>query len=382
MAALLLAAGIVVAAVTFYNDAAANPHGQWDAWSIWNLRAKFLISSRYWRNAYSSLLDRTHPDYPLLVSAFIARSWKYLGHGAPVAVPIAIAGMFEFAVIGLLISSSVLLRGRASGLLAGLVLVGTPAFLRIGPWQYADIPLSLYILGSLALLCAANLVEVPRRPALALAGVFASLAAWTKNEGLLFFAVLTVVVFLSEGFSSRWTYAGISVGWFVIGSLPVIAVTLYFKFCLAPVTDPLVTQPLFVALSRLDDFSRYVTILKAFCEQIIGLGDGWMHPVIALGILSVAIGFHTGDCERRWMQLAGTTIMLVMAGYFVAYLITPADLQWHLNTSLNRLCMHAWPSFLLLFFLILRRPEDSATAPDQRETFKVTGKKARSAKRA
>src|SRR5437588_2492277 len=49
-AALLAAASIALA--LFLNTSAADPYGYWDAWAVWNLRAKFLAQhDASWRNA-------------------------------------------------------------------------------------------------------------------------------------------------------------------------------------------------------------------------------------------------------------------------------------------------------------------------------------------
>jgi hypothetical protein len=44
-------------------------------------------------------------------------------------------------------------------------------------------------------------------------------------------------------------------------------------------------------------------------------------------------------------------------GYLVFYVITPYELKWHLETSLSRLLMQLWPSFILAAFLTTRSPE-------------------------
>ena len=46
-------------------------------------------------------------------------------------------------------------------------------------------------------------------------------------------------------------------------------------------------------------------------------------------------------------------ITLLAGFYFLVYLFTPKDLAWHLGTSLERLVTHIFPSFILLFFLLL-----------------------------
>ena len=45
---------------------------------------------------------------------------------------------------------------------------------------------------------------------------------------------------------------------------------------------------------------------------------------------------------------------MVLAGYYAVYILTPMDLQWHLDSSLERLLMHFWPSALLLAGLAAR----------------------------
>jgi len=55
--------------------------------------------------------------------------------------------------------------------------------------------------------------------------------------------------------------------------------------------------------------------------------------------------------------LAGCLILaIVLAGYFVVYINSPFELRSHLVTSLDRLMIHLWPSFLLLLGLCTRRP--------------------------
>jgi hypothetical protein len=50
-------------------------------------------------------------------------------------------------------------------------------------------------------------------------------------------------------------------------------------------------------------------------------------------------------------------VLLQVAGYFMIYILTPHDLEWHIRTSLYRLIIHVFPSFLLIFFLATTDPE-------------------------
>jgi len=60
-----------------------------------------------------------------------------------------------------------------------------------------------------------------------------------------------------------------------------------------------------------------------------------------------------------WIPIAAT-----LAAEYGLFLVTTADLNWHINTSINRLVAQVWPSLLWLVFLTLRAPEDYFGAPE------------------
>src|SRR5207253_96096 len=131
----------------------AAPHGEVDALTIWNLRARFLArTGGEPLDAFINLLATHVPDYPLLLPASIARVWHYLGD-EPAMVPVLTAMLFTFAGVGLVASSLGLLRTKGQGLLAGIVLLGTPFLIRHGASQYADVPLGFFFVATLAAFC-------------------------------------------------------------------------------------------------------------------------------------------------------------------------------------------------------------------------------------
>jgi hypothetical protein len=59
---------------------------------------------------------------------------------------------------------------------------------------------------------------------------------------------------------------------------------------------------------------------------------------------------------RSFSWRAGVAIIAILQlGYFVIYVITPLELTYHLNSSLDRLLMHVWPGCLLLAGMAARR---------------------------
>jgi hypothetical protein len=146
--AVAVLAAAVAGATSFLANSLDTPHGRWDAWATWNLRARWLAdASPVWREAFAK--PTIHGDYPLLVPASVARLWVYAGARDTVA-PAIIGAAYATALVLLLYAVLASLRGRAQALVGAVWLLGSPVFLRIAPWQYADVPLAFNLLAVLA----------------------------------------------------------------------------------------------------------------------------------------------------------------------------------------------------------------------------------------
>jgi hypothetical protein len=339
--------------------AVALPVGDWDAWALWNLRAKFLAGpGSDWRYALSPLLHNTHPDYPLLLPAFVARVWKAGGTVDTIA-PVITALLFFGALIALLLSVVAMLRSAASAFLAGLVILATTSLLIWAPSQYADIPLAFYYLGAIALIFLEASPAASGRWALLWAGGCAGLAAWTKNEGIAFL-VIFALVFLAFTLWKRGGADAVSRGgWLLAGAAPGILLTLWLKFFLAPAVDPLVTQG-GSGLARLHDLNRYTAVASGFFNNLLNLGAGVAHPLILLAILAILVRLQMEAGYQLPSLIATAALALVFLSYCLVYLITPYGLEWQIQSSFDRLILQVWPSFLLIFFIQLRSVADAA----------------------
>jgi hypothetical protein len=357
--------GLVSIAIAFLKE----PHGKWDAWVIWNLHARFLLrGGQNWQDYLASGLEWTHPDYPLLLPLSIVRMWKYAG-SETVYGPILLSVLFTISVAGLLVFSLAILRGRTQGFLAGLVLMGSPYFLDLGAAQIADIPLAFFILATLVLLLLHDKFCLRQDYPLLLAGLAAALAAWTKNEGLLFFLVVAVAQFAWNFRSGSLQKALGRSAWFMAGALPVLAVIVFFKLKMAPATDIFSGQGLQQMLERLSDAGRYKQIalayiqtLPTFTQGVVNIREGFRFnpgvPGIALlGLYMILAGIRPQGRERTALLGAFAVLVIMLAGYFGIYAITPQDLRWHLLTSLNRLLIQLWPCAIFLCFMLARTPE-------------------------
>ena len=337
--AAMLAVGALCAGSAFSDLVTANPEGNWDAWAIWNLRARFLAApDAAAQLAYSARLHGTHPGYPMLLSGFVARCWGYAGESGGTMAPVLAAASF-FAALAMIAAGAVtLLRGSRLGLLFCLCLLAYPPLVREAASQYADVPLACYAFGAVAALAVALKKEKPGGW-LALAGALASCAAWTKNEGILFFAVFAAIALVR--LRGQWGQAA----WLVAGAAPVALLTAGFKLFLAPRDEP----PLFLA--GLGEQARWAIIGRELWHEMGAMSSGWYHPAMPLAVAGIALGF--GGWKKREWWLPAIAAAAMVLGDLAAYVMNRNDLEWLVGSSLPRLLLQIWPLALLTFFLAL-----------------------------
>jgi hypothetical protein len=361
---LLFLAILCTHTASYLHVAQATPLGEWDAWAIWNLRAKFLAQQdATWVGAWSPFLRDlpgnfgTHPDYPLLLSGFIARSWALTHSIAGVTVPIAVCALFWTATVAVLVAALAVLRSWTMAMIGGLILLSNAAIALNAPTQYSDIPLSFFILSTFVLLLLVDARRDAPAYTIALAGFTMGCAAWTKDEGILFAAV-TGVAMLSCTLLARLPARHFAL--FASGaSLPLSAI-LYFKVFLA--TGPGSWGPLTLtsALRQLAEPARYTQILQAFWNETAAMGRGIAHPGIALILLAALLGISRSQLRSPLTRTALGVCAVMLAGQFGVYVVTPFDLSWHLGTSLGRVLTQLAPGLTFLLVACCRTPEETA----------------------
>jgi hypothetical protein len=399
----LTAASVAVLLIALYAEVMrvhAFPHGDgWDAFTIWNLHARFLfLGGAHWRDGFTTLVGGSHPDYPLLLPASIAHFWTFLDQD-DARVPAVIGIVFTFATAGVLFAALAMLRGRVAAMMAAIALLSTPFFIEQGADQYADIPLSFFFLASVALLCFfdgpekddlqkngrsgddqraddrtkyAGPTQAPSSSPrlLVLAGFAAGFAAWTKNEGLLFLCAIAlsrVVIFvLRRRREHRRDHSQLSQlndslsrpGFWkdtvplLLALLPGLLLVAYYKHSIG-VRGDLFSDPA-NALTKLLEPSRYWTIFAGYVKGLFRFGHWlWIPGTLVLAIFSILWGRSHKQTRQPSFRTSALALSLTFVGYFGVFLITPYDLHWHLRFSLVRLFLQLWPSTLFLFFLVL-----------------------------
>ncbi len=348
----------IAAVLTFVFLSLRNPHGQWDAWAVWNMRARFIFrGGEHWKEAFSNLLDWSHPDYPLLIPLSIVRGWKIAGTET-LLIPITLAALFTFSTIVLNVSSLAVIRSKSQSLLAGIVLLGTPFFIQHGASQYADVPLGFFFLSTLVLLTFYNRSSTKNHNLLFLAGMTAAFSAWTKNEGFIFLmSILAARSYLIVRMNG-WKLFSKDIIIFSSGLMPILLFIIYFKAHIVPSPDFVPHDGLKLIIDRLTDSFRYIQILKAVAFESMNFTLGIISPFLLI-IYFLFFGKTSENKDRIAVDTGFMTLFLMLTGYFFYYVITPYDLAWHLKYSLNRLLLQLWPSFVFCFFMLLKTPEEA-----------------------
>jgi len=338
-----------------------HPHGAWDAVAIWNLHAHYLVAggARWSELSRQGARCAYHADYPLLVSAAVARLWNLSGATSP-AVSGLLGAWFAAATVLLCSGAVGAVRGTNQALLTAVALLGGSFFVRQSGSQYADVPLAFYMLAAVAA-CVLHEATGRRAPGwLVVAGLCAGLAAWTKNEGVLFVVALIAVCTATSIRRAGWRTTRRDAAALAIGLLPVLCVVAYFKLAFAPVNDLAAGQGPQATLARLLDASRYPQIAIGLGRAIGRVAKLLLAVLPAYYLLMGATRVAAGRAAARF---ALSVFAVMLGGYCGVYVLTPQALTWHLNTSAPRLMLQLWPGTLMGVFLFLAAPEERLGGP-------------------
>ena len=334
------------------------PHGAHDAWAIWNYRARWLFRGGVqWTDAFSYLIAADSPDYPLLVTGSIFRMWSILGND-PVAVPVMVAGILACGSIFLIFSALAILRGKNQGYLAAMLMFITTQFLNVATYQYGDAPLAFFILGTVVLFSLKDQYPQMSSRLLFLAGLTVSCAAWTKNEGLLFLVLIILVRFIGEIRQKDWSVSLKEFFIFSMGMSFILGTLIYFKLNFALANDLVNQNNLKKLGTYLFDLDRYLQVLIGIVKKIFIFND---HIVWLLIVYFLISGVDRSTFVNKRIASYATLMLLMLGGYFFSFFISPHNIEWHQGSSMRRLIVQLWPTWVFLFFYCVKGPERKLT---------------------
>jgi|GEM_PF-5399036 len=333
------------------------PDGAWDALGIWNLRAMFL-ANEHWASAFHPALASSHLDYPVGHPLSVARLMSYepaLMYFTAEHFSLSFYARlmsFHWLIVLLLGMWSMVagLRGRWLAGLSLLVLLTLPLLAQHFSHLYADLPLATVMLlgaGSVAMA-----LETRRNLWWALAGFFIASAGWTKNEGLAFAlaAVVTLIAFAILTRQRSWkVWAALALG----AILPVTCL-IGFKVMVPIANDLVQTSQTGSLLSKVISPTRHWLVIRTIATE------STLWDVLPLLLPMTWMACHKPS--RTGIVLAIITGLYIVQLY-LAYVITPHDLGWHVSTSITRLQTQFWPMLILTAALWSRARPLPETAP-------------------
>lgn len=347
-----------------------SPHGAWDSWAIWSLRAKFFAAGAgFWENAVDPGFRMSHPEYPVLLSSYLGWAWRLTGSDAP-GVPQGAAFAFLLSLTGLVGAGLSLLRRSSLGLMAVPVLLSPIVMVTVPASLYADLPM-----GVLSFSCAVVLLLGVSRTGdtrlFAIAGVLAAMCAWMKEEGLLHLLVLGLMAAaFSVGLRARvpgWWKSALC---FAAGALPLGLLLWWFRVAFAPPSATRFAENAVRSgggstglLSRALDFTRYGEILEQLWALLGTLGDFWTHPFLLLLATVLLLGSRRDQRRGPVFLVSAATLGFLWAGYLASFVLLSGRPGSVLAASLHRVWLHTWPLLVVTVFLAVAAPEDHALSP-------------------
>ena len=332
------------------------PHGTGDAVNIWVVRSLFLYRAPGDLPDLFSEMVKGHPDYPLALPAALAGQYQLAG--SENLVISQATGLFFLVGLGFMIYAAVeRLGSRVLALATTSFVLGTPIISRWAFCQVADVPLAYHALGAVTGL--ALLLERPKEPPVPpiMVGLFVGLLPWTKNEGIALAAACGLTFAVALVLMGRLRRDGFRLlSRILLGALPGLLATALYKLSWISVseTERFLSNPLDKAL----DPSRWSAVMEATWSQLSPAtghalwATAW--PFLALGFLMTVASAKAGYSSSG-LRFMAASVAASLGAYFMAYLLSPYELGWHLDRSLDRVLLQVFPIAAVLAFSAVAR---------------------------
>lgn len=302
----------------------------WDAWAIWAAKAKVLALGN------GPLFDVGHfghADYPLLwpslwaFSGWLGGGWEEMwsrGWGTVFFV----FCLWEIAVI---IERE---TGRRDiGLLGAALFASMPMVPLIASWSYAETPFWLMTLSSFGCLMLWRGSHEPIH--LVVAAVLAAGAAYTKNEGILFFGMSALwILMVAQRHRIRSLILFSTV--FSLLYLP----WAFWIHCILNLGSHATAGIHF-------DHENVVRVADRIPKAMAAIGGMWS-DIKRWNLVLWAVGIASFlGCLKREFRLNLFVPAGMLLGYFVIVVFHTDDIYWQVGTSWDRLTVQVMPMILV-----------------------------------
>jgi hypothetical protein len=299
---------------------------EWDFWAIWGLKGRVFLEAGGidWRFLESPLNVFCHPDYPLLLPlnfdfvALLNGGWddRWLGFL-----------FIAFAASLLLLARELFLDElpRAGAALGTFIMASAACSHFVG---LAETPL---------IACSGGGILLVRRglrdedtPSLRNGAILLGLAGSCKNEGLAMIASVLIALILVDPrrisrLRAMWPALAIPLPWLCMRAVHYLP------------TDLVTGSATQRVLSRIPELHLLLLTLArrvTYRGFWISLAVSWVVVAVAEVVAKRKSGAFS--IVRRYDLFVIVAMGIQMAAYVATYLVTPADIEWHIGTSWSR----------------------------------------------
>jgi len=307
---------LITALILMIAFARQSPYGDWNGWSFWNFRTKFIISSSdHWKEVYAHSLQAKHPWFlPYwLIFCYTMGGMDF----NLLALVNSIVSAFLILVV-VMVSVYEQTSNKYAVIGAGCWLATIPYFIYHSVGQSADITMGLMIVVNMTWLL--RYIKSPDRAKALSLGMLLGMMAFTKDEGIVSaFIMLLLMLFTRRkdvlGFFS--SSLGTLIPWLIL----LLMVKMWMWQAPSGVNQ--------IQWSHWWEFDRWRQILNYIVE-------GYKVNLIFF-ITNILVYFRFSKIRNESILIMINFLLLFMAFFFLLYVLVRSDLSWRLYTTHHRL---------------------------------------------
>lgn len=331
---------IVAGSAIFFIASVLQPHGMWDAWTMWNKKGMDYTHSFLQGLPFvASRSDWIHPDYPPFYSMQLSFTALLFGRWS-VWIPILLSFIYYLLIILMLVdyANQLIILKEHYFKVIFLLAVLSPIMLTQVINQCADLPLSVFFMLCFYIIFKMKSAETGLVPNsgknlifLAL-GLVVGILPYIKSEGMILFPVLFMLLLWL--LKKQWTWA--TVFCFLIGISFPLCILIYFNSI--AIEEKVYQSEISFILEKMQDITRYLKITISF---IVG-------HILFMG--SFIIYFLVKGLRNHFKKtlVYSLPIILPFIAYHAAFLLSPLPLEMHLKTAYLRITLQFYPALFLI----------------------------------
>jgi len=323
------------------------PYGGWDAWAIWNVKARFLfLGGTSWSNMLDPVLWRHQILYPFLLPLINVWFWSF-GNTPTYAVPIAMTCLIPLLTAGILFSALKEFTGKSYMILVPLWIFTNMFTIQLAASQYTDLLLGLFLLTGITLFLLFQRTKEPGY--LILTGLVLGMLGFTKVEGetLSVLTLITTLILVLTNNTVRNIRKQAALSLLTataIASIPLII----FLLAYAPHNSGIFINGL-TSPEKPISVERLITIISYYGHEFTSIKWTGLWIVLAAILISV----HK-KCLRRELWIFPIVLGIYILIFTGMYSInTFYEIIWWLDNSLNRIIFALIPVTALWAFLAI-----------------------------